>query len=58
MSKKAAFTQASVTRAIRGAQAAGVRVTICEIDPNGKIIIKSASAPREAGAGNSWDDVQ
>lgn len=49
------FRQADVTRALRGAIAAGQRVARAEIDPNGKIVIVfGAGAPV---SGNEWDEV-
>ena len=57
MTAPARFRQADLTRALRGAEAAGVRPVRVEIDANGRIVLTfdSASAPR--GAANSWDDL-
>jgi hypothetical protein len=48
------FRQGDVTRAIRGAEAAGKTVARVEIDPNGKIVIVTASE-LERREENSWD---
>jgi len=52
----ARFKQADLTRAVRGAQKAGMRVGRVEIDPNGRIVILSDNGPAPAGA-NEWDVV-
>ncbi len=52
----AKFKQQDVTRAVKGAKAAGMRVGRVEIDPNGRIVILSESvAP--ASEPNPWDTV-
>jgi hypothetical protein len=50
------FRQADVTRAFRGAKAAGVRVARVEIDRDGKIVIVTADE-LERAEGNEWDRV-
>jgi hypothetical protein len=57
MTAAANFRQADVTRALKGAEAAGVRPYSVRIDANGTIhlILDSGKAP--AGAANSWDDL-
>ena len=45
MTRRATFTQAGITRAIKAAQAAGMQVSRCEIGPDGRIILSSESAP-------------
>jgi hypothetical protein len=55
MSARARFKQSDVTRAVRGAIAAGLRVGKVEIDPSGKIIILPELMVKQRG--NSWDDV-
>jgi hypothetical protein len=50
----AIFRQQDVTRAFRGAQAAGVRVARVEIDRDGKIVIVTADE-LERREENSWD---
>jgi hypothetical protein len=52
----AIFRQQDVTRAFRGAQAAGVRVARVEIDRDGKIVIVTADE-LERREENSWDRV-
>jgi hypothetical protein len=52
------FRQRDVTRAIRGARAAGIDVARIEIGNDGKIVIlptQSAAAPETAR--NEWDEV-
>lgn len=49
------FKQADVTRALRGAQAAGMRIGKVEIDPTGKIVILSDTAAPARGSANPWD---
>lgn len=56
MSLPARFRQADVTRAIKAATAAGMRVGRIEIDPNGRIVILPESATPSRGK-SSWDDV-
>lgn len=56
MTAPARFSQADLSRALKGARAGGMRVGRVEIDPNGKIVIVSESvAP--AAAPNPWDEV-
>jgi hypothetical protein len=53
----ARFKQVDVTRALKGAQAAGFSVGRIEIDRHGNIVILSErSAPPPVGA-NEWDEV-
>ncbi|MGR6327704.1 hypothetical protein ACU5AX_01425 [Sphingomonas sp. XXL09] len=56
MSARARFRQEDVTRALKGAVAAGMRVGRIEIEPNGRIVILSETAAPTADR-NSWDDV-
>lgn len=57
MTVAARFKQVDVTRALKGAQAAGFRVGRIEIDRHGNIVILSEhAAPPPAGA-NEWDEV-
>lgn len=56
MTVAARFRQSDVTRAVKGAQAGGLRVGRVEIDPNGKIVILSESVAPPAQR-NDWDDV-
>jgi hypothetical protein len=52
----AIFRQQDVTRAFRGAKAAGVRVARVEIDRDGKIVIVTADELEgERREGNEWD---
>ena len=56
MGSAARFKQADLTRAYRGAAAAGIRVSKVEIDPNGRIVILTDSASPQPVA-NEWDEV-
>jgi len=54
------FRQQDVTRALRGAAAAGVNIARVEIDKMGKIVIVTGSASDARGdgrEGNEWDSV-
>lgn len=53
----AAFKQIDVTRAVKGAVAAGLKVSGCRIDPrSGAILVFTAEANTLPGA-NEWDEV-
>jgi hypothetical protein len=52
----AIFRQGDVTRAVRAVVAAGQAVMHVEIDPNGKIVIVTASELKRREE-NSWDPV-
>jgi hypothetical protein len=39
------FRQTDLTRAVRAVEAAGMKVTRVEIDPDGRIILQSGGAP-------------
>lgn len=57
---RATFRQQDVTRALRGAAAAGVNIARVEIDKAGKIVIVTGTAPDARGdgkEGNEWDSV-
>lgn len=49
----APFKQVDVTRAVKGAKAAGISVGRIEIDRNGKIVVVAESAISEDK--NDWD---
>lgn len=42
MGKRATFTQAEVTRAVKGTQAGGLKITRVEILPDGRISVSTA----------------
>ena len=48
------FTQADVTRAVRGAVKAGMRVGQFKIDPNGAIVVMSENVAPAVDP-NPWD---
>jgi hypothetical protein len=52
----ARFKQADVTRAAKGAKAAGIRIGRIEIDARGSIVIEAATMS-STRKGSSWDDV-
>lgn len=58
MTAPARFRQADLTRALKGAEAAGVRPMRVIINANGQIelLLDSGTAPK--GAANSWDDLK
>ncbi len=53
---KASVTQATITRAVKAVQAAGLPVERVEIAPDGKVIVfaENGSGAPKAGA-NDWD---
>ena len=54
----ATFKQADVTRALRGAVAAGVEVQRIEIDKTGKIVVITGRPERVPVSNiNDWDEV-
>jgi hypothetical protein len=54
------FRQLDVTRALRGAVAAGIQVQRIEIDKEGKIVVIAGKVPESARDSedkrNEWDD--
>ena len=51
MGKRATFTQAEITRAVKGAQAGGMKITRVEILPDGRISVSTAAeieTPKDA----------
>ena len=56
MTKAANFKQSDVTRALRGAAAAGVVVSHLEIDASGRIVVHVGRVPLAADASNEWDE--
>lgn len=48
------FKQSDVTRALKGAVAAGLPVAGFTIDQNGKIIVRTTATDDDAGP-NDWD---
>ena len=53
------FKQQDITRAIKGAVAAGVEIARIEIAKDGRIVIITAAEPTQfgAGEGNEWDRI-
>ena len=56
MSAAARFKEADITRAMKGAIKAGMRIGRVEIDPNGKIVILSESVAPPVDP-NPWDNI-
>ena len=54
MTRRAAFTQAELTRAIRAAKSAGMAVARCEISPDGRIVLSEAAEPPAPDAFDEW----
>lgn len=52
------FRQGDVTKALKGAANAGVKVQRVEIDRQGKIVIFPGEPSPSAKTGNEWDDVR
>jgi hypothetical protein len=57
MTAPARFTQSDVTRAVKGAIAAGMSVGEMRIDPLGNIIVLSPIAARKLDPNNDCDTV-
>lgn len=51
MTRRPSFTKAKIQRAIDGAKAAGMKITRCEILPDGRIVLSEAeeAAPLSDG---------
>ncbi|PSJ36231.1 hypothetical protein C7I55_27300 [Sphingomonas deserti] len=57
MSRRALrFRQSDLTRAVRGAEKAGLRIERIEIETSGKIVIFSGSVTGKRGPPNPWDE--
>jgi hypothetical protein len=54
----ATFKQQDVTRALKGAQIAGMKVSRIEIDKTGKIVLVTAEAAQAMPEANEWDSVK
>lgn len=54
MSRRATFTQAELTRAIKAAKAAGMAVTRCEIAPDGRIVLSEAATESVEDVFGAW----
>ena len=57
MARSVAFKQADVARVLKGAKAAGAKVSRIEIDRSGKIVAIFAGAGQDDGGVNEWDEV-
>jgi hypothetical protein len=57
MSKPAAFTQADISKLLKGAKAAGVEVTSIVVDRSGKIVAQIGKPKDDAPERNEWDVV-
>lgn len=58
--RRAAFTKADLSRAVKGVKAAGVDVARVEIGPDGKIVVVAECVGSKAPATerNEWDDTR
>lgn len=56
--RRAAFTKADLSRAVKGVKAAGVNVARVEIGPDGKIVVVAGAAEKPVGTENEWDNVR
>jgi hypothetical protein len=52
---KASVTQATITRAVKAVQAAGLPVERVEIAPDGKVIVIMDGSGVPKGGANDWD---
>lgn len=50
------FKQADITKAVKAVRSAGVDILRVEVDPNGKVVIVTATEA-EQREDNSWDRV-
>lgn len=57
MSRAATFRQVDVTRAAKGAVAAGLNVAKIEVEPGGKIVILTSTLCVDSVGKNEWDEV-
>lgn len=57
MTAAARFTQSDITRAIKGARAAGVHEGRIELDRDGKIVIIFGPDANRPAPANEWDEV-
>lgn len=55
MMPKASVTQASITRAVKAVQAAGLPVDRVEVDRDGKVIVFSNGSGAPNAGSNDWD---
>ncbi|WP_197027188.1 hypothetical protein [Methylopila sp. 73B] len=55
--RTATFTQAEVSRILKGAKAAGVPIRGVEVDRNGKIVVLVGEPQDQATPANPWDEV-
>jgi hypothetical protein len=56
MSRRAAFKQADLTRALRAAVAAGMKPSGYRIDPAGAIVVMFGDGTPKAANANPWDE--
>lgn len=55
-SRASRFRQSDLTRALRGAEKAGMHVERVEIEAGGRIVIFSGSPGSRGGPFNPWDE--
>jgi hypothetical protein len=57
VSRRLAFTQAEIARAVKGARAAGLPLKRIEIDGSGKIVLVAGDPESDPADENPWDGV-
>lgn len=57
MTKPAAFTQGDISKLLKGAKAAGMKVRRVVIDRSGRIVADFTGSPDDSAEPNEWDVV-
>ena len=57
MNRRATFSQADVTRALKAHVAAGIPVARTEVTPDGRIVVFTVHDGAATGEPNDWDRV-
>jgi hypothetical protein len=57
MTRRSVFSLSAITRALKGAQAAGLSVSRYEIGADGKLVIYTGDEPPDDISANPWDEV-
>jgi hypothetical protein len=57
VSRRPAFTQAEIGRAVKGARAAGLTPKRIEIDGSGRIVVEAGDPEPDLADNNPWDRV-
>jgi hypothetical protein len=56
MSRRSTFKQAEITKALKGALAAGMKPSGYRIDPMGGIVVMFGDGSLKPPSGNPWDE--